>query len=602
MRAKAEMNRVDTLEREKSLMMKTKSVTLVTAWSAFAGSLLALGGCSSGEPRSAAVNPEATTAASQALDREGEGEDDAARLLVRAFGADLAHLAAFAVTTEGAASIEDESFHAGQPAVPASDFQRTTTVDLVGDRFRFDVTRTLEFQLLKGTPSAFRLVIDGEHGETTNTSSVAGVTGESAVGFPPGPLASQRIGAQKRETQLLFPHILVRQVLRGERRARVDGRQVLGGRPHVRVRIEDEVAPIVLLLDRATGLVTALRTVENGNLRRDVDVEITYAEWGRLAGANAPLWPGHIQMTFAGLQVSDQRITAATVTPAIASDTFALLAPPAPYDPAQSLRGRQTEHFFSAFSSIGVPLDELDPGLGAVEVIPGVYFLSTTLTNQLGHNQVVVDQGDRAVVFDAPLLPERTELLRRWVATNLPGRTISDVIVSHDHQDHAGGARTFAAYGARLAVGSDSEAFWRDSVLSATSRVRPDPLSILGVTPTLTAVGPSADLTLGTGDRAVTAFAAPNHHAADMLFALVESKGQRLLFESDLFNPGVGTFAAGGGFDLTQDLQARGLIDATCKPPVPLFIAGGHGGVEPVEQVITEIRKNEDLSALGCQP
>lgn len=182
----------------------------------------------------------------------------------------LLGLATLQITESGSRFIEDEGLTPGE-VVPASDFARTLSYDLEADQLRIDVERTLRFLLLDGIEQQFPLVIDGLVGAIG--------TGQSALGGLGGDLPSDRVAATQREQLLLNPHLLVRAALADPTIAREQGPQMLDGREYRVLEIDDAVAPIELLVDAQTGSIDQLRTMGNGYLRRDVTIEVDYAQW-----------------------------------------------------------------------------------------------------------------------------------------------------------------------------------------------------------------------------------------------------------------------------------------------------------------------------------
>ena len=61
----------------------------------------------------------------------------------------------------------------------------------------------------------------------------------------------------------------------------------VGGRRYRVLELRDTIAPIRLLLT-SSGRIDRLRTVEHDYMRRDVALEVRYANWRRSGGLLAP--------------------------------------------------------------------------------------------------------------------------------------------------------------------------------------------------------------------------------------------------------------------------------------------------------------------------
>ncbi|MEZ4358649.1 MAG: MBL fold metallo-hydrolase [Kofleriaceae bacterium] len=471
----------------------------------------------------------------------------------------------------------------------SSSFHRVTTLDGRADRVRIDVDRTLSFLLLAGTPQSFRVVVDGDHGGIS--------TGEDVFGNPGGPMLSARLAATRRLQRLLYPHALLAAARRDGTPIRVLGAVRIEGRPYLRVQVRDAVSPIDLFVDLAARRLAFARTVENNELRRDIPVEVSYHDW-RSLGRGASL-PFRVTLRAAGLVVHDETRLSATLLPELPADTFAMPAeatPPIPFDPVDGLRGLQGEQTFEGFANLGLRLGALDPAVDAQELSPGVFYLRAGL-----HNQLVVEQDAGVVVIETPLRPERSTLVRDWIRANIPGKPITHAIVTHHHEDHSAGARTFGALGAALVVGADSASFWRDTVLRAPSTVRPDLLAPDAALPRVLAVG-AEPLRLPDSTHPISVLAASTSHAADMTIIAVTAGAQTIVFESDLFNTQFGSLVPDGALAFIRALKRHGLVDAQCAAVGQLVIAAGHGVAEPYEATLATMRAlHVDLSPIGCQ-
>jgi len=159
------------------------------------------------------------------------------------------------------------------------------------------------------------------------------------------------------------------------------------------------------------------------------------------------------------------------------------------------------------------------------------------------------------------------------VTDHWPGAPITHLVLTHHHHDHSGGLRAYAAVGAELVVAEGDRRFV-ERVLSSPHTIQPDSLSTADVTPRITTVG-DGGLVIGGGAVVVHRITSP-HCAEDLIVYLA---GPKLLFNADLFNPGlVPDEAAAPPYWLiyTKDLrrQIEGL-DLDIE-----WLVGAHGSLE----------------------
>ena len=181
------------------------------------------------------------------------------------------------------------------------------------------------------------------------------------------------------------------------------------------------------------------------------------------------------------------------------------------------------------------------------------------------HHSLVVVQGERLVVVEAPQNATRVGAVLDTLRARFPRHRVEMVVNTHHHWDHAGGVRAALAAGLPVVTHARNVEFLRE-IGSATKTVAPDALSRAPRAPVVRAVTDS--LVIGTGDQRVVVYALPTAHAEGMLVAYVPAA--RLLFTSDVLTPGP-TLAAAGSRELVAFARAWGLAVAR--------VVGGHGGV-----------------------
>ncbi len=177
----------------------------------------------------------------------------------------------------------------------------------------------------------------------------------------------------------------------------------------------------------------------------------------------------------------------------------------------------------------------------------GVYLVHGVRT---GFSHLVVDTDRGLVVGDAPagwleltqlppadLVPGLgvsglSERFVDFLAAELPGRPIHAVALTHHHDDHAGGARAFAAAGASVYAPAEVAPFLEEALNRET--MPPDRFRTFGDTLGVHPVGDA--VTLGTGSNRVRLVSlGRGPHAAAGLGLHVEEAG--FFFQSDLHVP-----------------------------------------------------------------
>lgn len=519
-----------------------------------------------------------------------EDAQDDMQPLVAAFGGReaLEGFEGFAFREVGRRWLEDEA-QTPEDVTSASAFTREVHLRSGSepDQLRVDYTRTLEFLLFDGIEQEFQLVLDGDIGSISD--------GESALGFPGGPLSSDRVASTWREVELLNPVVLVRRALARDATVVEVTRDDVDPDAFLLLELSHPVAPIAVWLDRASGEIRRLQTLSTSHLRRDVDVVVTFDDWSNTADPQR--FPASVEMWVEGLQVLElERSTVDATRPEGFFDG------PADGETASSedaQRGAHAHHFHESFAAIGLPQDGVATALEATELAPGITFL-----NAGTYNQMVVEQEGGLVVVDAPLHPERAALTLRWLEERYPNKSLRHLVVSHFHQDHAGGVRSFAAEGATVVVGPGLDDFWNDTVFGAASSVRPDALSERSdptvTVSTIETVGGTRRLDDPQRPVSVQHLTA-QEHAVDMVLATAEHDGQRFVFVADLYVPGLGTIVPGGIEGFFQGLRAHDIIDASCEAPLPTTIVGAHGGFESFESTLAFAdAQGIEREALGC--
>lgn len=466
-------------------------------------------------------------------------------------------MATVQITETGSRWFADEGISPRDASAPGSDFSETLTIDIEAAGMRLDVERTITFEAL-GLPQTFSEVISGQHGYVDGTDNL--------FGAPGGPMPSDRLTSVVRQQRLLNPHLLVKEATIDPSIATELGSREYDGIMYEVLQIDDAVSPIDLWFDPAEGVVARLTTLENNWLHRDVELDVRYEQWQ--PDADGISFPHHVSLAVGAQQVLDETRTDVATNVELAPDTFAIPADMSiPFVDDDGRRGERNHQWLQGFHGAGLltPLTGLQNTVEATELASGVWHLTGAL-----HHSLVVEQSDRVILLETPLREARCVALLDWIDANIPGKPVTHAIVSHFHIDHAACARTLAARGATLVLGSGAETLW-DEVFDAPSTIEPDELAANpNVVPSVEFVQSGDSLQLDDAVNPITAYPIATEHAVGMMMVFLDSQG--ILFESDLFTPGASAeFVPEGPQELLNAIEARGLLGAVT------LIAGGHG-------------------------
>lgn len=301
-----------------------------------------------------------------------------------------------------------------------------------------------------------------------------------------------------------------------------------------------------LYFDRRSGLLVLTETLTDDPILGDRRTRTAYTRWQDAGGAGGTLYPRQVDVEVNGRLQTNTVITAVGMNPAMADTTFVI---------PDSIASRAQRSSLTP-PPIVVTLVQLAPNVWRAE--GGT------------HHSLIVDEGARLLVVEAPLSALRMEAVLDTLQARFPGKPVGLVINTHHHWDHAGGLRAVMAAGLPVLTHARNASFVR-GIATATKTVRPDVLSRrLGPArprpPAITTVEDS--LVVGAGDGQVVAYRIPSAHAEGLLAIYVPSA--RILFQSDVVNAAPNPPAAGSA-ELVRFVKARGLAVER--------VAGGHGVV-----------------------
>jgi glyoxylase-like metal-dependent hydrolase (beta-lactamase superfamily II) len=373
-------------------------------------------------------------------------------------------------------------------------------------------------------------------GEARQILVVSGDLAWNVVADAPVPAP---IGLAERQFQLWStPHGVIKGAIAAN--ATLQGRTIafaVPGRFSLRATLNDQN-----LVERVEGVLP-------NPVVGDLPVEIAYSDYKDFGGVK---YPTRIRQSAAGFPTLDLTVTD--------------VRPNAPVDAPVPEPARQAAGFYAKVAS--------------QKVADGVWYVAGG-----SHHSVVIEMRDHVIVAEGPLNDERALAVIAETRRLVPGKPIRYVIASHNHFDHTGGLRAFAAEGITVITHEVHRAFF-ERTLAAPATIAPDHLSKSGKKGMVEGVRDRRVLTDGTRTVELRHIAG-NGHDDGLLMTYLPA--EKLLIEADVFTPlppnappptPVSPFSV----NLADNLARQGLaVDQI----LPL-----HGRVVPVAELYRTIGRN----------
>ncbi len=452
----------------------------------------------------------------------------------------LTNLTAFSLTSSGDRRIFDEGFAPGVSVEPAGSFTLEMAYDVANGNIRLDYLRQAV-----GVQRVVSEVIVGLLGF---------IEGEDRNFSPPSiqAMSSDRWASIIQLQRLLNPHLILKEIL-------ADPGLMIENMGN-QFRMQDGVHPLSLTIDPNTNFIARLETLELDYNRRDVALEVSYANWQTFGTLS---FPTEVSIALAGETIHQETRTTIEVNPTLAGSSFDIPAGITPaHDMSLADRGKRTSQYLQSFAALGFIKDGGHTAVDAVQIAPGVFHLVNPPNNSL-----VIEQENGVVMVEGVLHDLRAGAIIDWINTNIPGKPITHVINTHHHADHAGGTRLFVEQGASVVVHDAAESFYRDMLQRTDTTILPDALDLNPVAASFQVVPAGGSTRIADVLRAVTVLPVATSHAADMVIIFVENAG--VIFVSDIFSPGGP--AGAGALELND-----AIINNSLNNPA-FIIAGGHG-------------------------
>ena len=284
----------------------------------------------------------------------------------------------------------------------------------------------------------------------------------------------------------------------------------------------DRWATLALADDRTP---TSLTYADHDPAQGDIPYRFEWSDWREVGGIRLPY---RLRRLIDGRPIREERLRRVTLNEPLSDEKFTIPA----IVRAQDEAGRRiVTGWTQRRRAMGLPYEEYTRAehVDMALLAPGVW-----LARGGSHNSFVVEMADHLVVFDPAFFEGRSAGVIAAAKKSAAGKPIRHIVLSHFHDDHMGGVRTYAAEGAIVVAHSSAGDYIR-AVLDQRRTLEPDRLEILRrdgrqKQPAVMLVDDL--ITLMDGTREVKFYNTPNAHSSGMLVGYVPDAG--VVFTADL--------------------------------------------------------------------
>jgi glyoxylase-like metal-dependent hydrolase (beta-lactamase superfamily II) len=222
------------------------------------------------------------------------------------------------------------------------------------------------------------------------------------------------------------------------------------------------------------------------------------------------------------------------------------------------------------------------PSVDATLVAQGIWLLH----GNRGHNSILIEFADHLTMFEVPLNEEWTRALIAKARSVVPGKPLTEAIVSHHHFDHSGGVRLAIAEGLRIIAHRGTEDLFRE-LAARSSALEPDALSRKPNPLTFVPVGDHIKLRDESMEVDIYHIIG-DEHMSEALMAYVPR--HRLLIQGDLFDHTWQNYPWRSVYE--DNVKLRNLV---VERDVPV-----HGVVMPWPEVLRNIEQKRETTEQLC--
>ena len=341
--------------------------------------------------------------------------------------------------------------------------------------------------------------------------------------------------------------------------------------------IKDKVYPITFYVNKDSGLIAKISTMEWDVVYGDIEIEVKFDNWD--FSQEIP-FPMTVRMSQGGAPRWEIRRDSVEIDPGFSEDHFD--QPPGLkyiHNESFAQRGWEISQTMRMFTLSGA----YRPELKWTALADGIHYLSALPLD--GIYTLIVEQENGVVVIEPGMNDLKGEEVAKWIYANIPNKPITHIIPTHHHNDHGAGIRPYIAEGADLVVHESAVDFYQAQINRPKSSVVIDALDRLDDrnNEVITGVSPDEPYVIDDPERPVIVYPVLNGHTEDMTVALIGNVN--MLYAGDLYVSGVARDKRSGtkrGPNVVPYHSAISLNEAIKEFNIPADILLGSHDVEPV--------------------
>ncbi len=352
---------------------------------------------------------------------------------------------------------------------------------------------------------------------------------------------------------------------------------VINEQEYLTFSIKDKVYPITFFINKESGLIDKISTMEWDVVYGDIEIEVRFDDWD--LSQDIP-FPMTVRMSQGGAPRWEIRRDSVQINPSFSGDHFDIPGDlKYVHNESFARRGWEVSQTMRMFTLSGA----YRPKLKWDKLSDGIHYLSALPLD--GIYTLVIEQQNGVVVVEPGMNDLKGEEVAKWINANIPNKPITHIIPTHHHNDHGAGIRPYIAEGADLVVHESAIDFYRAQINRPKSSVVIDALDRLQPREAEAIIGVSSSepYLIDDPERPVTVYPVMNGHVEDMTVSLVGNVN--MLYAGDLYISGVARDKRSGtkrGPNVIPYHSAISLNEAIKEFNIPADILLGSHDIEPV--------------------
>ncbi len=369
------------------------------------------------------------------------------------------------------------------------------------------------------------MIIDGKEG------SVHGIDSFQSRFFGltvPRPMYSRRLEALSKTFLMGNPYMLMSRIIEQ------NGVEAVSADGVYEFSLADDLPPIKVELDPSTGLPWKASTIERDYLFGDVEYQVEFGDWQTVEGGVYPSVIDHSldgftlrAETVADVSFGDHKVDEFTFVITSKPSTYVNVENPHiivdGYDAEEGRRGLESSQWSMRMLGFGfsqdLPVDKVvitkkNTSRNRDITVGGDIYLAESDTELMAYTSVIVDTAEGIYVIEPVLHNYRSEAVIAAIKEKFPGKPLLGIIATHQHMDHLGGLRAYAAESGKVYIGAGGEDYVKRA-LATNNSTFPDALDRSETEVEVITVNDSVKL--GDGEDAFELLSYKTSHSDDML-------------------------------------------------------------------------------------